>query len=145
MSGGEHLRHPHASGRDLHARGLPVPGRFREFRKHMSSRIRKPIVWWKNRKSSCVPTTLPLTFLPVRVEPSESYIDALEEYGTLDIFNTEEAVQSSGASSEFAFLCLSFAHAWVKASVFEKRAEPQAPYARHRRGIGRAHSRFLVA
>jgi hypothetical protein len=50
-----------------------------------------------------------------------------------------------GAGSDIVFLLVSFAHAWIKASVFEKHAEPQAPYARHRRGIVRAHNRFLVA
>src|ERR1700730_11326734 len=65
--------------------------------------------------------------------------------GRRSTYPTEEAVQTSGASSDVVFLLVSFAHAWIKASVFEKHAEPQAPYARHRRCIVRAHYRFLVA
>ncbi len=40
---------------------------------------------------------------------------------------------------------VSFAHAWIKASIFEKQAERAAAYARQRRCIGRAHYRFLGA
>jgi hypothetical protein len=65
--------------------------------------------------------------------------------GRRSTYQTEEAVQTSGASSDIVFLLASFAIAWIKASVFEKHAEPQPPYARHRRCIGRAHYRFLVA
>lgn len=65
--------------------------------------------------------------------------------GGRSTYQTGEPVQTSGANSDIVFLLVSFAHAWIKASVFEKHAEPQAPSARHRRCIVRAHYRFLVA